>query len=118
MWIAVACDGDQVSQHFGHCESFQLYYEEGGRIVKTDSVASPGHRPGFLPVFLHEKGAEVIIAGGMGQGAVELFNANNIETIIGAQGSARQAAEDYLKGSLRSTGSVCHEHEHHDECES
>ncbi|HCX79096.1 MAG TPA: dinitrogenase iron-molybdenum cofactor, partial [Firmicutes bacterium] len=25
-------------------------------------------------------------------------------------------ANSYLKGSLKSTGSVCHEHEHHGEC--
>ena len=28
----------------------------------------------------------------------------------------RRGREAYLKGILKSTGSVCHEHQHHDEC--
>jgi predicted Fe-Mo cluster-binding NifX family protein len=61
-------------------------------------------------------GVEVIIAGGMGGGAVEIFNERNIEVIVGASGDARAAAEAYLKGELKSTGSVCHKHAHADEC--
>ncbi|HPR76564.1 MAG TPA: dinitrogenase iron-molybdenum cofactor, partial [Oscillospiraceae bacterium] len=51
-----------------------------------------------------------------GGGAVEIFNERNIEVIVGAEGSAREAVENYLKGDLKSTGSVCHQHEHADEC--
>lgn len=114
--IAVASDNNQVAEHFGHCENFDIYVAENGQIVKGESVPNPGHKPGFLPVFLHEQGVDVIISGGMGGGAIDLFNENNIEVIVGARGDARTAAEEYLKGELKSTGSVCHEHQHHDEC--
>lgn len=114
--IAVASDNNQVAEHFGHCEKFNIYVAENGQIVKDESVPNPGHKPGFLPVFLHEQGVDVIISGGMGGGAIDLFNENNIEVIVGARGDARAAAEEYLKGELKSTGSVCHEHQHHDEC--
>lgn len=76
----------------------------------------PGHRPGFLPNFLADQGAEVILAGGMGGGAVEIFNERGVEVILGAQGDARAAAEAYLRGELKSTGSICHEHQHEDSC--
>ena len=56
------------------------------------------------------------IAGGMGGGAVEIFNERNIEVVVGASGDARMAVESYLRGDLHSTGSVCHEHAHADEC--
>jgi Mrp family chromosome partitioning ATPase/predicted Fe-Mo cluster-binding NifX family protein len=114
--IAVASDNNQVAEHFGHCEKFNIYVADNGQIVKDESVPNPGHKPGFLPVFLHEQGVDVIISGGMGGGAIDLFNENNIEVIVGARGDARTAAEEYLKGELKSTGSVCHEHQHHDEC--
>ena len=58
----------------------------------------------------------VIISGGMGGGAVEIFNERNVEVVVGASGDAKAAVEAYLKGNLKSTGSVCHEHQHHDEC--
>lgn len=47
-------------------------------------VPNPGHRPGFLPVFLVEKGVKVIISGRMGQGAIDIFNEKGIEVITDA----------------------------------
>ena len=87
-----------------------------GAITGEERVPNPGHRPGFLPNFLADRGVEVIIAGGMGGGAVEIFNERNVEVIVGAQGDARAAAEAYLRGELESTGSICHEHQHAGEC--
>ncbi len=52
----------------------------------------------------------------MGQGAIDIFNEKGIEVIVGASGVAEDAVNNYLLGKLKSTGSVCHEHQHHDEC--
>ena len=114
--IAVACLNGKVAEHFGHCENFMIFDTENNTIVKSESVPNPGHRPGFLPVFLHEKGAKVIIAGGMGGGAVEIFNEKGVKVVTGASGLAEEAVKNYLAGKLQSTGSVCHEHNHSDEC--
>ena len=69
MKIVVPAMGQELAQHFGHCESFIFFDVENGAITNTTSVPNPGHRPGFLPNFLADHGAEVIIAGGMGGGA-------------------------------------------------
>lgn len=116
MKIAVASEGKMVTEHFGHCEGFNIFDTENGKIVKSEFIPNPGHRPGFLPNFLNDKGANVIISGGMGGGAIDIFNEKNIEVIVGATGAAEAAVNSYLKGELQSTGSVCHEHQHHDEC--
>ncbi len=116
MKIAVSCNGSQIWGHFGHCENFMIYDAEDGKIVKEESVPNPGHKPGFLPNFLADRGVEVIISGGMGGGAVDIFNERNVEVVLGAQGDARTAVESYLRGELESTGSICHEHEHSHEC--
>ncbi len=116
MKIAVASKGNMVAEHFGHCENFNLYESANGSVTSAQSIPNPGHKPGFLPNFLGDMGVEVIIAGGMGGGAVEIFNGRNIEVIIGAQGDAKTAVESYLQGELKSTGSICHEHQHADEC--
>lgn len=114
--IAVAAEGKKVTGHFGHCVNFMLFDVENNQITKEESVDNPGHKPGFLPNFLADKGVKVIISGGMGQGAVDIFNERDVEVVTGASGDAKTAAERYLKGELKSTGSVCHEHQHHDEC--
>ncbi len=116
MKIAVAAEGRSVTEHFGHCASFLIYDVENGKITNEESVPNPGHRPGFLPNFLADRGVNVIISGGMGGGAVDIFNERNVEVIVGASGDARAAVENYLKGELKTTGSVCHEHQHHDKC--
>jgi len=113
MRIAIASDNGKVTGHFGHCEGFIVFDEEGGNIVKEEFIQNPGHKPGFLPKFLAERNIDVIISGGMGGGAVNLFNENGIEVILGASGDSRNAAEAYLRGELKSSESVCHEHRHH-----
>ncbi|MDD2498846.1 MAG: NifB/NifX family molybdenum-iron cluster-binding protein, partial [Desulfitobacteriaceae bacterium] len=112
MKIAVACEKDKVTEHFGHCESFGIFEVDNGKIVKSEFISNPGHRPGFLPNFLNDMGVNVIISGGMGGGAIEIFDEKGIEVITGASGDAKVAAEEYLQGKLVSTGSVCHEHQH------
>lgn len=116
MKIAVASEGKMVTEHFGHCEGFMIFDTEGLQIIKSETVANPGHRPGFLPNFLNDMSVKVIISGGMGGGAIDIFNEKGIEVIVGASGEAKAAVEQYLQGNLKSTGSVCHEHQHHDEC--
>ena len=116
MRIAVASEGVNVTEHFGHCEGFIVFDTENGAITREEMVPNPGHRPGFLPNFLADRGVKVIISGGMGGGAIDIFNERDVEVIVGASGVARNAVESYLKGELVTTGSVCHEHSHHDEC--
>lgn len=116
MKIAVASEKGMVTGHFGHCEGFMIFDAENNQIVKSETIANPGHTPGFLPHFLNDMGVKVIISGGMGGRAIDIFNENNIEVIVGAMGNAKAAVEAYLQGSLKSTGSVCHEHQHHDKC--
>ncbi|NLV85755.1 MAG: dinitrogenase iron-molybdenum cofactor [Clostridiales bacterium] len=114
--IAVASENEMVTEHFGHCLNFNIYDAENKQIIKHESIPNPGHKPGFLPNFLNDKGVNVIISGGMGGGAVNIFNEKGIEVIVGAKGKAADAVEAYLQGALKSTGSICHEHKHHDQC--
>lgn len=117
MKIAVASEGRNVSEHFGHCEGFELFTVENGKVAGRQYYQNPGHKPGFLPNFLHNLGANTIITGGIGGGAIDIFNEKNIEVISGASGSSEKAVDLYLEGKLKSSGSVCHNHEFEDTCE-
>ncbi|MCM1988698.1 NifB/NifX family molybdenum-iron cluster-binding protein [Oceanirhabdus seepicola] len=116
MKIALACDGKLVSGHFGHCEGFTVYEVNNNEINNKEFVANPGHKPGFLPEFLKGLNVNVITAGGMGARAQELFTENNIKVVVGAQGDCDEVIKKYLNGELKSTGSICTEHQHEGHC--
>lgn len=117
MRIAIPVVGGKISGHFGQCEEFFLYdtNDESKEISNQDSVASPPHQPGLLPGWLKEQGVNAVIAGGMGQRAVQLFSENDIEIITGVKtDDPRQAVLDYLAGSIESDGGIC-DHGRHPE---
>ncbi|MCB5266836.1 MAG: NifB/NifX family molybdenum-iron cluster-binding protein [Candidatus Cloacimonetes bacterium] len=83
MKLAMPLSQNELSSHFGHCEAFAIFTIEDGKISKQETVDPPVHEPGSHPRFLHELGVSVVIAGGMGMKAQELFQQNGIEVIVG-----------------------------------
>jgi len=110
MILAIAKEGSEVSQHFGHCEGFEVVYIEEGKVTKQETIPNPGHRPGYLPVFLSEKGVNLIVAGGMGASAQQLFRERGIEVYTGVMGDVDQVVTAYVNGELKSDNSVCKGH--------
>jgi len=110
MKIAIPIAQGKLSMHFGHCENFALIEvdEQEKKVLKTDTIPAPAHAPGLLPKWLHEQGANVIIAGGMGSRAQALFADNGIKVVIGAQSEdPAKIVSDYLLGNLVTGGNLC-----------
>jgi len=107
MRIAISTDGDFVSAHFGRCPSFTIVDIENNKVTKKEVVDNPGHQPGFIPQFLHEKGVNCIIAGGMGMRATGFFNEFGIQAIVGISGKVSEIIEKLLKGTLEGGESLC-----------
>lgn len=107
MRIAISTDGDFVSPHFGRCPHFTLLDIEDGKLVKKEVIPNPGHSPGLIPQFLHEKDVKAIIAGGMGMRATGFFNELQIETIVGISGNINEVIDQLLKGTLKGGESLC-----------
>ncbi len=78
------------------------------KILKREDIEAPPHEPGLLPKWLAERGANLIIAGGMGQRAQDLFCEHGIEVIIGAPAETPEnLVNSYLGGTLHSGDNVC-----------
>jgi predicted Fe-Mo cluster-binding NifX family protein len=107
MRVAFSTDGDHVSAHFGRCPFFTLIDIEDGKVVQSQRIPNPGHHPGFLPKFLQEKGVSLIVAGGMGRRAEELFDERNIERITGVSGTVDAAVRSFAEGRLTGGESIC-----------
>ena len=110
MKVALATEGNMVAAHFGRCSHYTIVDLSEGKEESRSVIPNPGHRPGYLPGFLAELGVKVIIAGGMGPRAQDLFSERGISTVVGVSGSIDEAVRGYLQGTLRSGESTC-EHE-------
>jgi len=110
MRIAIPITNGKLSAHFGHCEEFTLVdvNEQTREIANVTKLHPPAHEPGVLPKWLGEQKADVIIAGGMGQRAQQLFARNNIKVIVGAPTqSVEEIASSYLNNTLEIGDNVC-----------
>ena len=110
MKIAVPVADGRLSAHFGHCEGFAILEtdQQGKEVVSKSMHEAPPHEPGLLPRWLHEQGADVIIAGGMGQRAQQLFAENGITVVVGAPSDTpEQLASAYLSGTLQAGENIC-----------
>jgi ATP-binding protein involved in chromosome partitioning len=110
MKIAIPVADGKLSMHFGHCERFALIDVDPTekKIIKRADLEAPPHEPGLLPKWLAERGANMIIAGGMGQRAQALFNEQGIEVIIGAPvETPEKLVNSYLAGTLQAGENVC-----------
>ncbi|MDD4941159.1 MAG: NifB/NifX family molybdenum-iron cluster-binding protein [Candidatus Omnitrophica bacterium] len=107
MRIAISTDGDLVSAHFGRCPSFTIVDIENGKVAKRAEVANPGHQPGAIPQFLHEKGVHCIVAGGMGMRAQTFFEEYDIRTVVGVSGRIDDVVDQLAQGTLQGGESLC-----------
>jgi len=108
MKIAIPTAQGKLAIHFGHCETFTLIDVDQDAIANTEEVHAPAHEPGLLPRWLGEKGVNLIIAGGMGQRAQQLFSNQNINVVIGAPtAEAKTLVEHYLAGTLTTGINLC-----------
>lgn len=112
MKIAVPTEGDNISGHFGKCGSFTIFEIENSKIVKKILLDTSSNQHGLLPAFLANNGVNLVIAGGMGDGAKNNMAKNNVEVITGASGNIKAAINAYLAGNLKSTGAGCSGHDH------
>ena len=119
MKIAVTYENGQVFQHFGHCAQFKIYDVENGAVQSSTVVDTNGSGHGALAGFLQSHGVNTLICGGIGGGARTALAEAGIRLYPGAAGSADEAVQALLAGTLAyDPDTVCAHHEHHGEGQS
>jgi len=110
MKIAIPLANGKLSMHFGHCERFALIDVDAAKkqIIHREDIEAPPHEPGLLPKWLAERGANLIIAGGMGQRAQSLFLEQGIQVVVGAPSEEpEKLVIDHLSGTLQVGANTC-----------
>ncbi len=121
--IALAADDKlgldgEMSMHFGRCPAYVVVeVDDDGKVVASRVEENPHfqqHVPGQVPKFIHSLGADIIIAGGMGPKAINMFNDFGIEVVTGVGGRVGNVLEAFLRGEI--SGATGCAHDHHDSC--
>ena len=113
MKVAVTYENGEVFQHFGRTPAFKVYEVSDGKVLSGEVIDTNGTGHGALAGFLADIGAEVMICGGIGGGAIAAMSEAGIKVYAGASGSADDAVNAYVAGTLPEIGdATCDHHEH------
>ena len=117
MKIAVpVTNDDQIDGHFGHCEFYSVFtISEANEISDVSTIPAVegcGCKSNIAGT-LAEGGVSVMLAGGIGGGAINVLNHAGIEVIRGCSGNAAEIVKLYIAGNIRDGGESCAAHESH-----
>lgn len=107
--IAVPVNEDGIlDAHFGHCKYFALLEVDENKIISEEIVQPPPHEPGLLPKWLAQKGTTDVLAGGMGNRAIQHFNREKINVYVGAPKlNARELVTGFINNSVTFSANYC-----------
>ncbi len=106
--IAIPVTNGLLSAHFGHCQHFVIAEVVDGKIIQLTEEIPPPHEPGVIPKWLGNRGVDIVLAGGIGQKAVQLFQQYNILPVIGVpEKPVKELIIDFLEGRIESGVNQC-----------
>ena len=115
MKIAVTYENGQIYQHFGHTAQFKLYEVQDGKVTAAEVVDTGDSGHGALAGFLLRHGVNTLICGGIGGGAQAALANAGIQLFGGVTGSADDAVQAILAGTLGYDPEVhCNHQDHQD----
>ncbi len=110
MRVAIPTAEDKLCMHFGHCDVFKMFdVTDQKELACVEEMVPPPHEPGVLPKWMSENAVDVIIAGGMGVRAQDLFKGFGIEVVTGASAelTPEELLQEYLNDTLVTGTNAC-----------
>lgn len=112
--IAVPTREQHIDDHFGHCDHYTIFtIDDQKEIIGQETLPSPqgcGCKSDIASV-LAEKGISLMLAGNMGEGALNILTRHGIRVVRGCSGPIDEVVHAWLQGKLTDSGSNC---DHHD----
>lgn len=115
MLVAIPYLNGEICQHFGHAPQFKLFTVEDGKIVESVVIDTVGSGHTALAAFLANHNVDIVICGGIGQGAIVSLAMSGIDIVPGVTGSADKAVDELIQGTLVAgevSGCGCQGHHH------
>ncbi len=108
MKIAIPLAEGKLALHFGHSKEFAIIHLNDSAIQDKQVLEPPPHEPGVLPKWLNDQGVDVVLAGGMGGRALNLFAEHGIKVLTGVPSlPPEELVSQYLANTLQTGDNVC-----------
>lgn len=107
---AFPVESGRVCAHFGHCREFVFLTADCGttEVRERRVLEPPKHEPGILPRWVSGQGASVVVSGGMGRKARDLFEKEGVQVVTGApEREPEELLRDYIEGRLETGPNAC-----------
>lgn len=106
--IAIPLENGKLCAHFGHCQEFAIVDVRDHLIADIKNITPPEHQPGLYPKWIAQQQVTDVIAGGMGQKAINLFNEQHINVFVGAPiKPVKDLVNDFVSNQLTLTANYC-----------
>lgn len=109
-------ESNQIEDHFGQCDFYGVYtISDKNEIIEVQSIESEqgcGCKSNIASV-LAENGVSIMLAGGIGAGAINVLNNSGIQVLRGCSGNIEDILKQYTNGQIIDSGESCLQHEHH-----
>ena len=119
MKVAIPTRNNAVDDHFGHCAGYTVYtIGDDKKIQSKEALPSPagcGCKSNIASV-MQEMGITVMLAGNMGNGALNVLSNHGIKVYRGCSGNTDDLIRQFLSGEVNDSGELCHAHEDGHQC--
>jgi len=112
MKIAIVCENDRVSSHFGKSNKI-VCFNENGIIIETINVEKHEHEGIFH--LLMEAHVDEVICMQLGHKVVDRLKEHKIKVISGVNGQIDEVIQRYINKTIVSKDNICQHHHEHDE---
>lgn len=113
MIIAIPTKDKRIDNHFGHCDSFTLIeVDDSKSIINKNELASEpvcGCKSNLADE-LAQKGVNILLAGGIGDGAIKKLKSHQIDVIAGFSGTIEEVIKNWKLGNYSKEFKICTEH--------
>lgn len=109
--VAIPLDKSGLSAHFGESDQFVIFEINDGNVLHKNYVVPPPHKPGVFPKWLADFGITHMLAGNIGQRAMDHFQHYGITVIAGVkQKPIMELICDFINDQLTPGRNNCHRH--------
>lgn len=126
--IAIPTNEGKMWPHFGRAPQFTFVTIDGGKVAAKETKPAPEHNHEIFASYMKENGANTVVCGGMGGGALKAMTDAGVAVKSGAPAiDIDELVAQYISGTIVYGEGGCehhcsgdhdhtHDHEHGHEC--